>query len=177
MYVDIEFAKMALHRHPGPASGYCHFLVVIAHAAARGKSVAQPKIVLLGNSVGDIGKSGRALIGSYHQVGIDVVFGHHQRGPNNTIFCTVVGEIQQSADKQLIASYAFLLRLVPGHRRINLLGNESTLRAHGHNNGILHLLGFYQAQYFGSIILLPVRPSKASPGNLATAQVNALNPG
>lgn len=57
------------------------------------------------------------------------------------------------------------------------LGHEATLRPHRHDHRVLHLLGFYQAQYFGAIVLETVRPAQATPRHLSAPQVNAFHPG
>ena len=175
--VDTHLAEMPLHRHPGAAGGDAHLLVVVAGAAAGGEGITQPEIIVGGDTVGDIGERGSALVRCHHQVGILLVLRHNVLRAHDTDFGAVVGNVQQAPDEQLVALDALLLHLVPGHLRPQLLRHEATLGADRHDHRVLYLLGFHQAQHLGAEILQPVGPAQPAPRHLAAAQVNAFHPG
>ena len=68
-----ELAEMALDQLPGAARGDAHLLVVVAGRAARGKGVAEPEPVFLGDRVGDVGEGRGALVGGDDEIGIVAV--------------------------------------------------------------------------------------------------------
>ena len=55
--------------------------------------------------------------------------------------------------------------------------DEATLGAGGHDDGVLHHLRLHQPEDLGPEVLHPVRPAQPASGDLAEAQVHALDPG
>src|SRR6266852_7109259 len=66
--VAAHLAQMALGRFPCAARGNRHFLVVVAVLAARGEGVAEPEAAALGDRVGNIGETCRALVGGDDEI-------------------------------------------------------------------------------------------------------------
>ena len=58
-----------------------------------------------------------------------------------------------------------------------LLGKETALGAHRHDDGVLDLLRLGEPQHLGAEILRPVRPAQAAARHRAEAQVHALDAG
>ena len=58
---------------------------------------------------------------------------------------------------------------------MEVFGHKAPFGASGHNHRIFYLLGFYQPQHFGAVILHPVRPAQAAPRHLAAAQVDTFH--
>src|SRR5690606_1812820 len=90
-------------RNPGAAGGDAHLLVVVAGAAAGGKGVAQPEVVLGGDAVGQVGEGGSALVGGYHQVRIVAIVAHRVRGRHDPGTDAVVSDVQQAANEVSVA--------------------------------------------------------------------------
>src|SRR5690606_41924567 len=51
---------------------------------------------------------------------------------------------------------------------------SSDLGTHGHDHRVLHLLSLDQAEHFGAVILLAIRPAQTTPSHRPTAQVYTL---
>ncbi|MCY1514088.1 hypothetical protein D9M68_486160 [compost metagenome] len=172
--IQALLAEVALDRLPGAACGNAHLLVVIALAAAGRKGVAQPESVLLGDAVGDIGEGRGALVRGDHQVGIVLVMAHHLLRGNQIAFDNVVGDVEQAANKGLVAGDALIEDLVALVALRRALDDETAFGADRHDHRVLHLLRLDQPQHLGTEVLEAVRPAQAAASDLAEAQVDAF---
>jgi len=172
--VEVDFAEVALHALPGAARGDAHHLVVVAHAATRGEGVAQPVLVFGADGVGVVRESGRALVGGDHQIGVVVVQAHGLRRRHGLAADQVVGEVEQRAQVVLVAGHPLLEVGLAVSGLGRPLEHETALAAHRHDDRVLHHLRLHQAQHFGTEVLGAVRPAQAAAGDLAAAQVDAL---
>ena len=171
-----RFPEVTLDAFPGTAGSNAHLFVVVAGAAARGKSITQPETVFFGQAIGDIRKGGGALVGGHHQIGIIAIMANHGGRRHYLICDPVIRDIQQPANKFLVAGDTLLLPGVPV-RRGAPFEHKAALGPHRHDNGVLHHLRLHQAQHFGTEILTPVGPAQPAPGHRTTAQVNTLHLG
>src|SRR5690606_15664926 len=87
--------------------GDAHALVVVTDRTAGGERVAHPEAVRNGQTVGDVGERGRALVGGDDQVRIVLVVAHHVHRRHDPVADDVVGDVQQALDEQLVAGDAF----------------------------------------------------------------------
>ena len=87
----------------------------------------------------------------------------------------VICDIQQAPDECFVGRNTLCLECLPVRRIGQTLGHKATLRAHRHNDGVFHLLRFYQAQNFCAVVLEPIRPAQTTTGHFATTQVNPLH--
>ncbi len=100
--VAAHLAQMALGRFPCAARGNRHFLVVVAVLAARGEGVAEPEAAALGDRVGNIGETCRALVGGDDEIGPVGIEDADARGMNGLAADDVVGEIEHRIDQRLV---------------------------------------------------------------------------
>ena len=168
---------MTLHRNPGPTRSDPHFFVVIALAAARGKSISKPKIETIRNRVRQVRKSRSTLVGSNNEIRIVRVVYSQFRGPENTRFILIVRNFQQCCNKVLVAGFTQLKPRGLIKMLYRLANNEATFSTNGNNNRIFNLLRFNEPQNFGPEILAPIRPAQPAARYRATSQVNPLDPG
>ncbi len=175
--VDVDLAEMALDGLPGAPRGDAHGLVVVALAPARGEGVAEPVAALQREAVGDVGEGGGALVGGDHEVGVVGVVPDRSGRRLDPVADDVVGEFEQGPDEELVALGALGEPSLPLRGRGQALGEEPALGTHRHDHGVLHLLRLHQAQDLGAKILRPVRPAQAPAGDVAVAQVQALDAG
>ena len=175
--VDPQFPEVPLHRHPGALGGDAHFLVIVTVAAPRGEGIAHPEAILGRQAVGNVREGGGTLVGGHHQVMVVLVMTDEPiRRPDLAVH-QVVGNIQQPPDKALVGFHPLLVKGIAVRGIRQLLGDKSPLGPHRHDDGILHLLGFDQAEDFGAVVLETVRPAQAAPGHAATPQMHAFHPG
>ena len=178
--VDAELGEVALDGLPGAAGGDAHGLVVVADRAAGGEGVAQPVPAFLGDRVGDVGEGRGALVRGDHQVGVVAVQAHdvcrRHHGLAVGVGDQVVGDLQQRADEDAVGGLALFHpgAAVDGRVR-QLLGEEAALGAGRHDHGVLDHLRLDQAQDLGAEVVAAVRPAQAATGDLAEAQVHALD--
>ena len=71
--IDAELTKMSLDCFPSSARGDSHFLVVVACRTTRCEGIIKPETVVARNSIGDIGKGGRALVCCHDEIRIVTV--------------------------------------------------------------------------------------------------------
>ncbi len=174
--VDADLTEMALDRLPSATGGNAHLLVVITDRAAGGKGIAQPVAVFEAYLVGDVGEGRGTLVGGHHQVVVVLVVTHHGFGRDHLATDDVVGHVQQATNEQAIAGLALLLDDGTGRPRRHLFAVEAALGSHRHDDGVLHLLGFYQTQHLGTEVLLAIGPAQTATGYLAPAQVHPFHP-
>ncbi len=150
--------------------------MVVAGRAAGGERVAQPEAVGLGDTVGDVGEGRGALVGGDDQVGVVLVVADHVGRVDDLAADQVVGDVQQRRDEGLVGRDALGQPGVTVHRRVRqLLGDEAALGADRHDDGVLHHLRLDQAEDLGAEVLAPVGPAQTAAGDLAEAQVHALD--
>ena len=168
-----QLAEVALDRLPPAPRGDAHLLVVVAGAAAGGERVAEPESVLRGDGVGDVGEGGGAFVRGHDQVRIVAVAAHHVLRREHVRAAEVVGDVEHAAEQRLVALHAFLLERGAVRRRI--LDHEAALRAHRHDDHVLHVLRFHQAEDLGAEVLAAVGPADAAARHFAGAQVDAFH--
>ena len=101
--IPSQFAEMTFNGFPPTFGGDAHGFVVIAHTAARGKGIIQPKMPRLGAPVGQIGKGRRALVRRHHQIRIIGIPTDHVNGMNNGfVRSNAVSHIQHAVHHHLI---------------------------------------------------------------------------
>ena len=166
---------MPFDRFPGAARRDAHLLVVVADRAARGKGVAEPETVFLGNAVGVVRKAGGALVGGNHQIGVILVVANQVGRWHNLAADEIVGEVEQAAQKGVIAGDAFLENGIAIAARWRVLDDEAPLRADRHDHRVLDHLRLHQAQHLGAEIFHAVRPAQSATRYLAAAQVDAFD--
>ncbi len=169
-----RFPEVPLNALPGTAGGNTHLLVVVAGTAAGGKGIAQPEAVFIGQAIGDIRKGRGALVSGHHQIRVIAIMTDHGGRRHHLIPDPVIGDIQQAANKFLVAGDAQLLPGLPV-RRVASLEHKAALGTHRHDNGVLHHLRLHQAQHLGSEILAPVRPAQPAPGHRTTTQMDTFH--
>ena len=174
--VDAHFAEVAFDRFPRAARGDAHLLVVITHRAARGEGVVEPEAVLGGDGVGNVGEGGGALVGSDHEVGVVLVMPHHRGGGHDVAEHEVVGQVEETGQEGAVAGDAFGQHGFAVAAGWRILDHEAALGADRHDDRILDDLGFHQAENLGAEVFHPVRPAQPAAGDLAAAQVDALDP-
>ena len=86
---------MALNRFPAATCRNPHFLMVIAGRATRGKSITEPKAFSLRDTIGDIGKCRRALVGSNNQIRVITIMAKDISRWNEPGPVEIVGEVEQ----------------------------------------------------------------------------------
>nr|GFC86020.1 hypothetical protein [Tanacetum cinerariifolium] len=79
--------------------------------------------------------------------------------------------VQQTGNKDAVAGDRFGLDLVTGAGSRQTARQEAAFRAHGHDDRVLHLLGFYQTQNFGTEVFFTVGPAQATTRNVAETQI------
>jgi len=70
--------------------------------AARGEGVAEPEAAALGDRVGNIGETCRALVGGDDEIGPVVIEYADARGMDGLAADDVVGEIEHRIDQRLV---------------------------------------------------------------------------
>ena len=170
-----HFPEMAFHRFPRAARGDAHLLVVVADRAARRECVAKPEIVVSGESVGDVREGRCALVGGDDEIGVVTIPRHDARRMHGLAVNDVVGELEKRADEHFICrdpgGLDFLARAFCGQG----LRIEAALRAHRHDDGVLHLLRLHETEHFGAEIIAPVGPAQAAACDGTEAQVDAFD--
>ena len=141
--IHIEVFEVAFNRLPGTAGGDAHFFVVVAVGTARGEGIAQPVAILDGNFVGDIREGRRAFIGSHDQIGIIFIVANNVFRRHHIATHQIVSNIQQRADKNLIAGDALFLHHIAAGVFRHALAHETAFGADRYDNRVLHLLGFH----------------------------------
>ncbi len=174
--VDVHLAEVPLHGLPCAASGDAHGLVVVADRAAGREGIAQPEAVLLGDRVREIRERRRALVGGHHQVRVVAVMAHDIGGRNDDPVDEVVGDVEHGLDELAVGGLSRTQPRVPVDRWIGQpLGVEAALGADGDDDRVLDLLGLDQAEDLRAEVLLTIAPAKATAGDLAEAEVHALD--
>ena len=174
--VDVDLAEVALDALPSAARGDRHLLVVVAGRSAGSEGVVEPEAEFRGEGIGGIGKSGGALVGSDHEIGVVVVVQHDARGVDDLAVDEIVRDVEQARDEKLVGGDAFPLDGVAAAFAGQLLRHEAAFGPFGHDDGILHLLRLGEAENLGSEVLRAIRPADAAAGDLGIAQVDALDP-
>ena len=87
----------------------------------------------------------------------------------------VVGELEEGGDELAVAGES--LRGEGGAALRGALEHEAPLRAHRHDDRVLHHLGLEEPQHLGAEVLAPVRPADPAPRDGAAAKVHPLEPG
>jgi hypothetical protein len=88
---------------PGTTRRDAHLLVVVARRSAAGKGIVEPEPVFTRNSICNIGKCRRTLVGGNDQVRIIAVVTYDIARRNDLAAgIKVVGQIQQRRDEQLV---------------------------------------------------------------------------
>ncbi|CRM91320.1 hypothetical protein [Pseudomonas sp. 22 E 5] len=175
LHVDAALTEVTLHTHPRALGGDAHLLVVVTGGTAGGERVAQPEAVVDSDAVGDVGEGRSALVRRHHQVRVIVVMTHDVGRRHQGAVLQVVGDVQQAGNEDAVARDALGRDLVPAAAQRQATRQEAALGAHRHDHRVLHLLGFYQAQYFGAEIFFTVGPAQAAPRHVTEAQVHAFN--
>ena len=173
--IQSELAKVPLHRLPHATRGDRHLLVVVTHRAARGEGVPQPETIFLRHGIGVVGETRRALVGGYHQVGIAFVPAHHIPGRYRFTGRQVIGDVEQTAQENVVARDAFLQEGVTLSRGRRVFHHKTALRSDRHDDRVLDHLGFHQTENFGTEILHPVGPAQSAARHFAAAQMDALD--
>ena len=173
LHIYSQLTKMPPHRHPGPAGGDAHGLVVIAVRAAGGKAIPQPELVLGSNTVGDVRECSSALVRRHHQVTVVPVPPHHIRRRQQFTSSKVVGNIQHATDEGLIGFHPILLQLLSV---IGLpLDDEAALGTGWHDDRVLYLLRLHQTQHLGAIVLATVRPAQPAASHRPASQMHPFH--
>src|SRR5438874_12305660 len=102
---------MPLHRLPGAARRDADLFVVVTGGAARGKSIAQPEMVLSRELVSDVGERRGALVGGDHEIRIVSVVANEigRRNDAGGARANIVGDVEQRGDKWYVGRNAFSL--------------------------------------------------------------------
>ena len=176
--VDAQLAEVALDRLPGAAGGDAHGLVVVAGRAAGGEGVAEPEAVARRRPRWRCRRTSRCPCRRRPR-------GRCRRrraGPRRRAARprppTRLSVMSSSAgDERPVAGDALGQPGVAVHGRVRqLLGDEAALGADRHDDGVLHHLRLDQAEDLGAEVLAPVGPAQPAAGDLAEAQVHALDP-
>ena len=171
-----EFAEIPLDGFPGTPCGNPHLLVVVTVGTAGSEGVPEPEPVIDRDAVGDIREGGGSLVRRDHQVGVVTVPANHVLRRHNGAIDQVICQIQQSADEIPVTGDHLGLDLFTVSGGGQLLGDESTLGAHRHDDRVLYPLRLDQAENLGAEILGPLGPPEASPSHLAAPEMHALDP-
>ena len=174
--IQTKLAEMTFDRFPGTFSGNPHPFVVITLTAPRGEGIAQPESVLFGDRISNIGEGRSAFIGSHYQVGIIWIETHHITRRYKLAFNQVIRQIQQTPDKDLIASNTLSLDLFSADFLMQIASDKTAFSTDRYDHRVLNLLRLNQTQDFGAEIFLAIRPAQTTAGDLATAQVHTLDP-
>ncbi len=174
--VHVHLAEVALDRLPGAPRGDAHALVVVALAPARREGVAEPVAALQRDGVRHVREGRGALVCRNHEVSVvggivpHGVLWRHDGAVND-----VIGERQQRADEDPVALGALRQpsSAIGGWRQA--LGIEAALGTHRDDHRVLDLLRLHEAEDLGAEILRPIRPAQAPAGDVAEAQVHALD--
>ena len=131
----------------------------------------------MGQPVGDIGEGRGTFVSGDHQVGVVAIMADHIGRWHDFTLIQIVGQIQQPPDKRLIAGDALFPQGLPGAIFRRLFDDEPALGTDGHNHRVLHLLGLYQAENFGAVVLTAVGPAQPAPGHRACPEVYPFHSG
>ena len=148
--------------------------MVVAGRAAGGKRVAEPKAILGRDPVCDIGERRRAFVRRNDQVRVVTVVAHHAGRRPVGIGDDVVGQIEHAVNQGAIAGDDF------GLQRLAIAGgtalqHEAPLGADRHDDRILDVLRFHEAENFRAKVLAPIGPTNAAAGHLAHAQMDPFH--
>ncbi len=102
---------------------------------------------------------------------------HHVGRRHHATVLEVVGYVEQARDEDAVARHAFGGDLVTAAAQRQATRQEAALGADRDDHRVLHLLGLDQAEHLGAEVFLAVRPAQAAAGDVAKAQVHALDPG
>ena len=171
--VDAELAEVALHRLPSAPRGDAHRLVVVAGAAAGGERIAEPEAVFGGDGVGDVGERRRPLVRGDDEIRIVGIAAGDVARRDDVGAAPVVGDVEHPAQQRLVRFDAFALEDRTIGRRI--LHHESALRSHRHDDHVLDVLRFHEAEDFGAEVLAAIGPADAAARDLAGAQMDAFH--
>ena len=176
LFLDVaaQHFEVVLDAFPGAARGDAFLLVVVADAAAGGERVAEPEAVLRRDAVGSVGEVRSALVGRDHQVRVVAVAADHFGRMQDGAVDDVVGDVEQARDELAVAVDEVLVERRP--RRHVALQHEAALRAHRHDDDVLHHLRLHQAEDLGAEVVVTVAPADAAARHLAAAQVDAFEP-
>ncbi|RMN69924.1 hypothetical protein ALQ54_05713 [Pseudomonas syringae] len=175
LHIDVAFTEVTLHAHPCALGGDAHLLVIVTGRTTGSEGVAQPEAVVDGNAVGDVGERCRALVGGHHQIRVIIVMTHDVDRRHQRALLKVVGDVQQPGDEDAVASDCLGLHFVAVAGGRQATRHEAALGTYRHNDRVLNLLGFYQAQHFGTEVFLAVRPAQAATRHVAEAQMHAFD--
>ena len=173
--VDALLAEVTLDRHPATPGRDAHLFVVVTGTAARGERITEPEAIISGNAVGNIRKRCCTFVSSHHQVAVTVVVHHHGIRMHDITIHQIIGHIEQTADKRLVAADRLLKNPLPTAADRQMFRHKAALGTHRHDQGIFHLLSLHQPENLGAIILYPVRPAQTTPGHFTAAQMHPFN--
>ncbi len=177
--VPAKLAKMALDEFPGAARGDADRLVVVAGRTARGKGVAEPEPVLLGDRIRMVGEAGGTLVGGDDEIGIVAVvsddFGRrHDAVTPRPIGHDIVGEVQEPADEDPVAFDGLVGKAAGCGRR--LLDDKAALGPDRDDDRVLDRLGLHQPENFGAKILSAIGPADAAARHPAGPHMHGFDP-
>ena len=175
LHVDAALTEVTLHTDPRALGGDAHFLVVVTGGTAGRERVAQPEAVVDGDAVGDVGEGRSALVRRYHQIRVIVVMTHDVGRRHQGAVLQVVGDVQQAGNEDAVAGDALGRDLVTAAAQWQATRQEAALRTHRHDDRVLHLLGFYQAEHFSAEVFFTVGPAQAAARDVAEAQVHTFD--
>ncbi len=174
--VLVDLAEVALDRFPGAARRDAHDLVVIADAAATGKSVTKPEAIVGRDAVGDVGEGRGALVGGDDEVGVGRVPADHAlRRHDLAAAVEIVGQVEQAIQERLVGAHRLGADGIDRTATRQGLGIESALGADRHDDGVLDLLRLDETQDLGAEVVLAVRPAQAAARHRTEAQVHAFD--
>ena len=143
--VHTSLAEVSLDRLPRSSRRDAHDLVVVAGRTSGGESIVEPVPIGLGDPVGDVGEGRGALVRGDDEIGVVSVVTNDSRGWDHLGANTVVGDVEQAGDEQLVGRDAFGQPGLPLGRRVGQrLGEEPALGAGRHDDGVLDHLGLDQ---------------------------------
>ncbi len=149
--------------------------MIVPGRAAGGEGVAEPEIKFGRDAVGDIGERRGPLVGRDHQVRIVHIAPPHLRRADDATGDDIVGDRQQRADETLVAALDRRRPLIGTGTGPQPARDKSALGADRHDQRVLDVLGFHQAQDLGTKILGALRPADAAAGDRAAPHVHALD--
>ena len=146
--------------------------MVVAGRSSGGEGIIEPEAVLIGDAIRRVGERGRPLVGGHHEVGVVSIVPPDSRWRNDRIADPVVGHVEKAAHEPRVGSLDF----VEGRGELgSAFDDEPSLRAGRHDDDVLRHLRLHEAQHLGPIILPPIRPAKAAPGDHPAPEVDPLD--
>ena len=130
-----------------------------------------------GDVVGDVGERRSAFVGGDDQIRIVALLAHDVARRHDAGGADIVGDVEQRRNEDLVGGDAFRLDGFAGASGRQIFWHETALGADRHDDGVLDVLRFHQAQDFGAEILRPVGPADAAARHFAEAQMRGLDAG